>query len=73
MTKDELLTAAKALPADERADLAAQLWATLEPDDAAPAEGMRLQLDRRLAADRAEPPAATGWDELNARIWGDGF
>ena len=73
MTKDELLAAAKALPPDERADLATQLLATLEPDDAPPTDVMRLTLDRPIAAATSDPPSDVGWDDLKSQILGGGF
>jgi len=73
MTKDEVLAAAKALPPDERMDLAVQLWATVQPDDVPVTDDMRRLLDRRIAADIANPQPAVGWDELKAQILSGGF
>lgn len=71
MTKlEELKVAARALSAEERAELIELLWDTLEPDSTAPVmpDWHRADLDRRLAEHEASPDSAVPWEEARARL-----
>ena len=70
MTKAELLQSAQSLPADERADLAMDLWDTLSHEEAALpiSPALREELRRRAAADEADSQPAENWDELKAKL-----
>ena len=71
MTKlEELKEAARALTAEERAELIEVLWDTLDPDSTAPAmpDWHRVGLDQRLAEHEADPHSAVPWEEARERL-----
>lgn len=70
MSASKVLAAAKALPLEERIQLAQDLWddlakeghlADLTPDQAA-------ELDRRLVEFEKDPQAGQAWDEVESEI-----
>lgn len=70
MTKSEIRGEALKLPAEERLELAQDLWDSLaEPSDAPPLhEWQRSILDERLAAAEANPDGWLSWDEVKAKV-----
>jgi putative addiction module component (TIGR02574 family) len=72
VTKEELLEMAKSLPRDERIDLVMALWDSIaaEGDDLPLTEAQKQELDRRIAADEADPAAAIPWEQVRKQILG---
>ena len=70
MTKEQLLESAKSLPKEDRIDLAIELWGTIELEDGdlPLTEAQRQELDRRVAADKADPQPAEDWDQLRGKL-----
>jgi putative addiction module component (TIGR02574 family) len=63
----ELLTAALALPAAEREELADCLWSSLDPADECAGmteEEWIAELNRRAAELKADPSLGLSWDEV---------
>ena len=58
----------------DRFELAQQLWDRLEEEGYGPDLGddQKAELDRRLAAYAENPDAGSSWEEVKARIWGQG-
>ncbi|HEX3406946.1 MAG TPA: addiction module protein [Caulobacteraceae bacterium] len=50
----------------EKLELIGELWDSLDADDVPLTQAQIEELDRRLAADDAEPAAA--WEEVEARL-----
>ncbi len=67
-TLDDLL----ALPADERAELAMALWASLKEDERNAALKIgaedRTEIDRRWSAHLESPARAISWDVVRKRL-----
>jgi putative addiction module component (TIGR02574 family) len=70
MTRQQFLEKAKALPREERIDLVMDLWDDIgtEDDDLTLTGPQKLELDRRAAADEADPTPAEDWDVLRAKL-----
>jgi putative addiction module component (TIGR02574 family) len=70
MTREarELLTEALELPADERAEMAAELLESLEPADAEVEEAWAAEIRERVAAARAGELASTDWRTVLQRV-----
>ncbi len=68
----DTLTALLKLPADERAELAMALWASL--DDVQRSAELALtteqaaELDRRLAEHQADPSSAVPWEDVRKKL-----
>lgn len=63
------LTPILALPVDQRIALSEAIWASIEDDFREVEElsdEMKMELDRRLAAYRADPTRGTPWEEVRA-------
>ena len=54
----------------ERITLVEQIWDSIaaEPDEVEITEAQRRELDRRLAAWKADPDAGDSWENVKARI-----
>ena len=69
MTREQLLEQAKHLIPAERIGLVGDIWDTLEAEELAweltPAQA--AELERRLAAHRADPSSAIPWSEYRSR------
>jgi putative addiction module component (TIGR02574 family) len=51
------------LPANERAELAHELWDSVEPDELFPlTDAQRLELQRRIEEHRRDPSTAIPWE-----------
>jgi putative addiction module component (TIGR02574 family) len=71
VSKAELLNEALELSADERAELAADLLATLDgPVDASAEEAWRDEARRRVGKTVAGQSSSTPWPELQERLRG---
>ena len=70
MTKTEFQSEALQLPVEDRLELAAALWESLEREPVQPAlpAWQRAILDQRLAADDAAPEGGSPWEEVKQRI-----
>lgn len=70
MTKSELLETVKALPPDERIDLAMDLWDSIGATDAdlMMSRALRAEIQRSVAEDEANPQPAEKWDELRVKL-----
>lgn len=70
MTKTEIRQYALDLPLEERMELAAELWASIEAAPRQPAlpEWQRDLLDHRIAEDDANPYDVTPWQEVKRQI-----
>ena len=70
MTREarELLTEALELPADERAEMVAELLESLEPADADVEEAWAIEIQERVAAARAGELAGTDWRTVLQRV-----
>ena len=70
MTKDQVLATAKALPKEDRLELAMELWEAIEPSsaDLPLSDELRAELDRRLAEDEADPQPAEDWSALREKL-----
>lgn len=66
----QLTEAARALSADERAQLIDLLWDTLEPESRAPAmpDWHRAGLDERLSEHEADPASVVPWEVARERL-----
>jgi putative addiction module component (TIGR02574 family) len=53
---------------DERLDLLAVIWDSLDPDDVPLTEAQRAELDRRLDELMNDPSAGIPWEEVARRI-----
>jgi putative addiction module component (TIGR02574 family) len=63
----ELLTAAMALSANEREELADSLWASLDPPDAFAGmteDEFATELNRRATELKSDPSLGASWDEV---------
>lgn len=71
-TADTILRGALALPADERAQVAADLLASLdtEPNDTAVASAWAEELERRARQILSDPSVGEDWDTTRERIAG---
>lgn len=69
MTKSEIHQQALELPPEEREELAAALWESLEGEPAQLPEWQRRLLDERLATLEEKPEEGAPWDEVEKRIW----
>jgi len=70
LTLDQLRTSALELPAEERWDLAQEIWQSLaaaEPGHNLPDE-LREILDQRIAEDDSDPEGGSPWPEVKQRI-----
>ena len=68
MSVDAILKEAEALSLDELGELTTRLWDQLEAAGWAPSlsEGMKAELDRRIAAADANPQAGIPWEVVKA-------
>ncbi len=55
----------------ERLRLVEEIWDSISesPDELPIPEWHRQELDRRLAACKANPEAGSSWEEVKARLW----
>lgn len=67
MTTAEIKRTALELPADERQELAAALWQSLENDPNWLPEWQRQLIDERLEASQDDPGQT--WSEVKAELW----
>lgn len=70
LTLDQLRTSALELPTEERWDLAQEIWQSLAaagPMHDLP-DGLRDQLDQRIAEDDSDPEGGSAWPEVKKRI-----
>lgn len=72
MTKSEIQQQALELPADQRQELAAALWESLEAEPPPLPEWQRRLLDERLAALDESPDEGAPWEEVEKRVWPEG-
>jgi putative addiction module component (TIGR02574 family) len=70
MTKDQLIATAKALPKEDRLDLALGLWEAIEVGggDLPLTDEQRADLDERIADDEAHPQPAEDWTSLRKKL-----
>lgn len=70
MTRTQLLENVKELPRSERIDLALDIWETIDSQDTQwpLTEPQKEELDRRLAADKADPQPAQEWTAFREKI-----
>ena len=68
MTRDQIIQSVRSLPRDEQIDLALELWEFIDPNDLPATEAQRRELDRRIAADDADPQPAEPWQDLRAKL-----
>ena len=56
------------LSVEERLTLVQEIWDSIAPEveDAPPSEAQRSEIDRRLAAHRANPESAIPWERVEA-------
>jgi putative addiction module component (TIGR02574 family) len=67
-----VLEAAIALSVEDRLRLADEIYESVEADDHAElSDEMKRELDRRIAADDANPEAGSSWEEVKARLMSD--
>ena len=66
MLMDEI----RKLSVPERIELVEQIWDTIEAENGEIelTEGQKRELDRRLAAWRADPHAGSPWEEVKQRL-----
>ena len=58
------------LTAEERIQLAEDLWDSIAPEEMPPlTETQMAELDRRLAEHEKDPGRASPWEEVRARLW----
>jgi putative addiction module component (TIGR02574 family) len=70
MTKEQLIATAKALPKEDRLDLAMELWDAIElaVGDLPLSDEQRADLDQRIADDEANPQPAEDWTSLRKKL-----
>lgn len=69
LTKNQLQQSALELSSEERWELAASIWESLEQDATLPlSDWERTILDQRIAEDDAEPAVGAPWPEVKKRI-----
>jgi putative addiction module component (TIGR02574 family) len=69
MNIDQAISDLSNLPVDERLRVVQAIWDTLPDDiDLPPGAAQQAELDRRLAAHRADPSTALSHEELLRRI-----
>jgi putative addiction module component (TIGR02574 family) len=70
MTKEQLIETAKALPKEDRIDLAMELWDAIELaiGDLPLTDEQRVDLDQRVAEDEANPQPAEDWIALRKKL-----
>ena len=70
MTRHMVLEAAKALPADERANLVRDIWDSLvdSPEPVKLNEAQERELERCYQAYLADPGAGDDWETVRARV-----
>jgi putative addiction module component (TIGR02574 family) len=70
MTRTDLEREILRLPVEERLELAAAIWESVEeaPSQAPLPEWQRQILDERIAMDDESPDAGSPWDEVKRRI-----
>jgi putative addiction module component (TIGR02574 family) len=65
----ELLAELLALSPAQRIELIGDLWDSLNPDDLPPLTDDQIdELERELAAHRANPDGALSWEEVRAEL-----
>lgn len=73
MTKTEIEEAARALPVEERYELANTLLETISPEDAARLlplhDWQKEALDEALVDLQEHPETSVPWAEVKARLW----
>ena len=63
---DELMQ----LPANERAEIALELWDSVEENDLPPLTPEQMdEIDRRIAEHERDPSRPIPWEEVRARLW----
>lgn len=65
MTKEQIIAAAKSLPADDRAEVIAAI--NPANDEFVMTDALRAELDRRIAEYEAHPERVISWEALKAR------
>ena len=55
-----------ALSLDERLDLIGMIWDSLRENDVEPTEAQKAELERRLAAHKANPDDVVSWEAVLA-------
>jgi len=70
MTKEQLIETAKALPKEDRIDLAMELWDAIELafGDLPLTDEQRVDLDQRIAEDEVNPQPAEDWIALRKKL-----
>ena len=69
MNLDQTITDLSALPVGDRLRVVHAIWDTLPDDvDLSTTPGQQVELDRRLAAHRADPSTAISHEELMRRV-----
>jgi len=70
-TVEEILNAAQALPAADRAQLLSALWGTVSPEDwSPPANEWIAEAERRSAAYDTGEMTAASWSQVRQRVRG---
>jgi putative addiction module component (TIGR02574 family) len=61
------------LPVPDRVHLAQQIWDSIAEDEQAIelSDAQKAELDRRLAADEADPGRGSSWHEVKKRLLGE--
>jgi len=69
MTPNHLLTQILQLPPDQRMQLIADIWDSLDPATAAPlTPALAAELDRREAEADADPSAGSSWTDIKREL-----
>jgi putative addiction module component (TIGR02574 family) len=69
MTPNDLLTQILQLPPDQRMQLIADIWDSLDPTTAAPlTPALAAELDRREAEADADPSAGSSWTDIKREL-----
>lgn len=68
MTKQQILEEVQNLPAEDRFDLAVEIWETVDVHDVELSAEMRSELDRRIAEDDADSTPAEPWDVVREKL-----
>ena len=73
MTQSPLPPDIRHLPIPDRMHLVEQIWDSIVEDEKSfeLTDAQKKELDRRLAAHRADPNRGTPWDELRKRMLAD--
>ena len=73
MSQSSLPPDIRHLPVPDRVQLVEQIWNSIVEDEKSfeltPAQ--KMELDRRLAADKADPKRGSPWEEVRKRLMGE--